>query len=303
MLTGAWPANTEKGGSAGSANINTTLTLACRPAPQNRPDGRVAEVDAEMRGVIADRVKNVWGPSGLSYVDQKMAAAGPALEVVGRYERILDKKGQPVDLTRYLPLARQAVTDSHDLRFDSLPLETFDQKTRFALEWARAYGRRTQAASEARWQRLAADLEEHETAGVLSDVDKGVRLINSEEAKLEPVEGMPLFEVALAAAAEWRAGSLADAATVIRSSGIDPQDQHLWACINALSKSLPETDPDGTVWTSMVRNREAVVAGVANAEAAVRAARVEQERASNFDQHNPHLFEDPDSLFSSEGNY
>lgn len=302
ILTGAWPANTEKGGSAGLSNINTTLTLACRPAPPNRPDGRVAEVDAEMRRVIADRLKNVWGPSGLSYVDQKMAAAGPALEVVGRYERILDKKGQPVDLTRYLPLARQAVTDAHDLRFDSLPLETFDQKTRFALEWARAYGRRTQAASEARWQRLAADLEAHETAGVLEDVDKGVRLITSKEAKVEPVEGMPLFEVALAAASRWRAGSLADAAAAIRTAGVDPQDQHFWACVNALSQSLPETDPDGSVWTSMVRNRDALAAGVANVEAAVQAARAEQQRAAEHDRQSPKLFEDPNSLFGQEGN-
>lgn len=302
VLTGAWPANTEKGGAAGSANINTTLTLACRPAPASRPDGRVAEVDAEMRRVIADRVKHVWGPSGLSYVDQKMAAAGPALEVVGRYERILDKKGQQVDLTRYLPLARQAVTDAHDLRFDSLPLETFDQKTRFALEWARAYGRRVQAASEARWQRLAADLEVHETAGVLEDVDKGVRLITSKEAKVEPVEGMPLFEVALAAAAGWRALSLADAAAAIRTAGVDPQDQHFWACVNALSQSMPETDPDGSVWTSMVRNRDALAAGVANVEAAVQAARAEEQRTAERDRQSPTLFEDPNSLFGQEGN-
>lgn len=299
VLTGAWPANTEKGGQAGSANINTTLTLACRPAPENRPDGRVAEVDAEMRRVMADRVHNVWGPSGLPYVDQKMAAAGPALEVVGGYERILDKTGQPVDLDRYLPLARQAVTDAHDLRFDSLPLETFDQKTRFALEWAKAYGRGVQAASEARWQRLAADLEEHETEGVLKDVSKGVRLVLSKEAGVTPVEGMPMFEVALAAASAWRQGSLADAAAAIRAAGVDLKDQHFWACINALSKSLRETDPDGTVWTSMVRNRDALAAGVANAEAAVQVA---QERAEQFSQRNPQLFEDPNSLFGKEGN-
>lgn len=297
VLTGAWPANTEKGGQAGSANINTTLTLACRPAPANRPDGRVAEVDAEMRHVIADRVQNVWGPSGLSYVDQKMAAAGPALEVVGRYERILDKKGRPVDLDRYLPLARQAVTDAHDLRFDSLPLETFDQKTRFALEWAKAYGRQVQAGSEARWQRLAADVEEHETEGVLKDVSKGVRLALSKETNVEPVEGMPLFEVALAVASAWRQGSLADAAATIRAAGVDPKDQHFWACINALSKSLPETDPDGTVWTSMVRNRDALAAGVADAEAAVQA---KHHRAEEFSGGNPQLFEDPNSLFGRE---
>lgn len=301
VLTGAWPANTEKGGAAGSANINTTLTLACRPAPVGRPDGRASEVDSEMRRLIAERVETVWKPSGLSYVDQKMAAAGPALEVVGRYERILDKKGRPVDLARYLPLARQAVTEAHDLRFDSLPLETFDQKTRFALEWARAYGRQVQAASEARWQRLAADLEEHDTEGVLENVAKGVRLINSSEAEVDSVAGLPLFQVALAAAAAWRTGSLADAAAAIRTAGVDPKDGHFWACVNALSKSLPETDADGTVWTSMVRNRDALESGIESAEAAVEAERVAEQRAADHEKQNPNLFDDPNSLFGPEG--
>jgi putative DNA methylase len=302
VLTGAWPANTEKGGAAGSANITTTMTLACRPAPAGRSDGRVAEVDAEMRRVVAERVRTVWNPSGLSYVDQKMAAAGPALEVVGRYGRILDKRGQPVDLTRYLPLARQAVTDAHNLTFDQLPLDTFDQKTRFALEWVRSFGRKVQAASEARWQRLAADLEESDTEGVLTSVDKGVRLAFSKEAKVKPIEGLSLFEVALAAAVAWREGTLADAAAVIRTCKVEPDDPHFWACVNALSKNLPETDKDGAVWTSMVRNREALAAGIANAEAAAAVAVDRAKQAERAAELNPALFNDPNSLFGQEGN-
>lgn len=301
VLTGAWPANTEKGGQAGSANIQTTLTLACRPAPADRPKGRVAEVDAEMRQVIAERVHNVWNPAGLSYVDQKMAASGPALEVVGRYSAVLDKRGQPVDLNRYLPLARQAVTEAHNLSFDSLPLDTFDQKTRFALEWVRSHGRQVQAASEARWNRLASDLEESDTEGVLKDVDKGVRLAFASEAKVEPGEGLSTFEVALAAAHAWKNGTLADAATVIRDSKVEGADPHFWACIRALSQNLPETDRDGAVWTSMVRNREALASGVANAEAAAAAVVRREEQQATERENSPMLFEDPNSLFGQEG--
>lgn len=302
VLTGAWPANTEKGGQAGSANITTTLTLACRPAPTDRPDGRVAEVDAEMRRVIAERVRNVWNPSGLSYVDQKMAASGPALEVVGRYARVLDKRGQPVDLSRYLPLARQAVTEAHTLSFDSLPLDTFDQKTRFALEWVRSYGRQVQAASEARWNRLASDLKDSDTEGVLQEVDKGVRLAYAAEAKIKAIEGLSLFEISLAAAHAWKNGTLADAATVIRDAKVEGNDPHFWACVRALSQHLPETDTDGSVWTSMVRNREALAAGVANAEAAATAAVERQKREAEEAAKTPGLFEDPNSLFGREGN-
>lgn len=301
VLTGAWPANTEKGGQAGSANIQTTLTLACRPAPPDRPSGRVAEVDAEMRKLIADRVRNVWTPSGLSYVDQKMAAAGPALEVVGRYSQILDKGGQPVDLTRYLPLARQAVTEAHDLHFDTLPLDTFDQRTRFALEWVRSFGRQVQAASEARWNRLAADMEEADVEGVLTDVPKGVRLALSKDAKVEPLEGLSLFQVALTAAEAWREGSLPDAAAAIRTCGVEADDPHFWACLNALSMNLPETDPDGSVWTAMVRNRDALAAGIVNAEAAAVAVVDQQRGAERVKAMNPELFENLNSLFRQEG--
>ncbi len=302
VLTGAWPANTEKGGQAGSANIQTTLTLACRPAPADRPDGRVAEVDAEMRRVIAERVREVWNPSGLSYTDQKMAASGPALEVVGRYARVLDKRGQPVDLARYLPLARQAVTEAHTLSFDSLPLDTFDQKSRFALEWVRSYGREVQAASEARWNRLASDLQDSDTEGVLREVDKGVRLAYAAETKIKVTEGLSLFEVALAAAHAWKNGTLADTATAIRDAKVEGNDPHFWACVRALSQHLPETDKDGAVWTSMVRNRDALAAGVANAEAAAAAVVNRDRRAAEEAVRNPGLFENPNSLFGQEGN-
>ena len=300
VLTGAWPAQTEQGGSAGSSNIVTTLTLACRPAPLRRPEGRVSEVDAEVKRLVAERVRNVWEPAGLAYTDQKMAAAGPAMEVVGRYSQVLDKKGQIVDITRYLPLARRAVTDSHDLRFDQLPLGTFDSKTQFALEWVRSYGRDMRDASDARWQRLAADLEEPDTIGVLKSLPRGLRLAYAAEADVEAMQGSPIVDIAFAAAVAWQAGSLADAARVLAASERDPDDQHLWACISALGKGLPESDPDGLAWTQMVRVRANMVSASRHAEQAVAVeARKLDEQAKQAD--HPHLFEDADSLFGQEG--
>jgi len=311
VLTGAWPANTEKGGQPGSANINTTLTLACRPAPKLRPDGDVSQVDAEVRALVKERVREVWTPSQLSYVDQKMAAVGPALEVVGRYGRVLDNRGREVDLDRYLPLARQAVTDAWDMRFDGNPLEVFDRRTQFALEWVRATGRAVSAASEARWQRLAADMEDDETEGLLADSKKpkGVRFTYASEWD-RPIEtDAPFVDVALGAAKAWHSGSLADAAAVIRASGYEPLEPRLWAVIEGLSKDLPEADIDGAVWTEMLRNKSGIVGAVHSAEAAEKVAVAEDakprhETGNLFDPPSGGdglLFEDPNSLFGREG--
>ena len=144
-------------------------------------------------------------------------------------------------------------------------------------------------------------LEEQDTEGVLKDVAKGVRLIQSAEADVEPVVGMPLFDVALAAAEAWRTGSLAEAATAVRTAGVDPKDGHFWACIKALSKNLPETDPDGSVWTSMVRNRDALESGIKSVEAAAQAERVADECAAEHERRHPRLFDGPNSLFGPEG--
>jgi hypothetical protein len=192
------------------------------------------------------------------------------------------------------------VTDTHDLRFDKLPLGTFDAKTQFALEWVRSYGRDVRDASDARWQRLAADLEEAETTGVLKSVPKGLRLAFASEADVEAAKGSPIIDVAFAAAVAWQAGSLADAARVLASSDRDPDDQHLWACISALGKSLPESDADGLAWTQMVRVRPNMVAVSRQVEhLAEDDLRIAKKLANQAD--HPQLFEHDDSLFGQEG--
>lgn len=263
VLTGSWPARTERGGGAGSANIVTTLTLACRPAPPNRQPGRLAEVDAEVRQEIRSRL-TLWDAAGLALTDQLMASAGPAMEVVGRYSAVLDKGGQPVALDRYLPLARQMVQEAANIRIDELPLGTFDERTRFALFWTKVFGRAVTAASEARWQRLAADLDEEATKGVLARDGKGVRLSYASEAaraehEIEPTT--PVFDVALAMVADRK--SLAHAAEVLIAAD-KIEDPYLWAAVHALSDSVPEADRDGEAWTYLVRNRQAVVSSTRN---------------------------------------
>jgi putative DNA methylase len=279
VLTGSWPARTEKGGKVGFSNIVTTLTLACRKAPPGRKPGRVSDVDTEVRREIEARIP-LWDTAGLALTDQLMASAGPAMEVVGRYSEILDKGGNPVALDRYLPLARRFVEEAADIRVDSLPLETFDLPTRFALFWVRLYGRQVAPASEARWQRLAFDLEESDTDGILSNTGKGVQFAyassNGRAISAETV----VIEVALAMARQGK--SVAGAAEVLLAAS-RVEDEYLWAALRELSARLPEADRDGDVWTWLVRNRAGVVLATKNVET-VRLREAEEKDASDAQQ-------------------
>jgi putative DNA methylase len=266
VLTGSWPAKTEAGGSAGSANIVTTLTMSCRPAPTNRPTGRANLVDAEVRQEVKKRIA-MWDAAGLAPTDQLMASAGPAMEAVGRYEQVLNHLGDPVDPAHYLVVARRAVEEAAAVVIDHLPLETFDVRTRFALSWARLYRRSVAPKSEARWQALAADLSGDELKGVLQEADKGVRLGYAKDWKGTPSETSATIDVAMAMAKAWPEG-LDAVADVLVTTGRDTADNYLWAAIGYLSSLLPEADPDAVAWTSLVRGRGgigAVTRGVVSA--------------------------------------
>lgn len=266
VLTGSWPAKTESGGSAGSANIVTTLTMACRPAPSNRPVGRANQVEAEVRREVRARIP-LWDAAGLAPTDQRMASAGPAMEAVGRYAQVLNHLGDPVDPAYYLVVARRAVEEAAAIEIDHLPLETFDKRTRFALSWARLYRRSVAPKSEARWEALTSDLTADEFKGVLVDVERGVRLGYSKDWKGTLTEVSATIDVAMSMAKAWPDG-LDAVADVLVAAGRDTEDNYLWAAISYLSSLLPEADPDAIAWTSLVRGRRgigAVTRGVVSA--------------------------------------
>jgi len=273
VLTGSWPAKTEAGGSAGSANIVTTLTMSCRPAPVNRADGRANLVEAEVRREVQSRIP-LWDAAGLAPTDQLMASAGPAMEAVGRYAQVLDHLGEPVDPAHYLVVARKAVIDATSVPIENLPLDTFDARTRFALGWARLYRRSVAPKSEARWQALAADLTMDELKGVLSEADKGVRLVPAEDWKGAVTETSSVIDVAMAMAKAWP-GGLDEVAQVLAAAQRDEDDAYLWATLGYLSSLLPEGDPDGVAWTSLVRARR----GIGNVARGVVSAQREADEA------------------------
>lgn len=267
VMTGSWPANTEAGGQQGKANITTTLTMACRPATPNRPTGRKAEVEAQVKSEVAARI-DLWEVSGLAPTDMLMASAGPAMEVVGRYDKVLDITGQPVDPAEFLVVARRAVRENARVEIDHHPLDTFDARSRFALWWVKLFGKTETAKSELRWQTLADDLDLASVRDLVPDTRKGVVFTDAASAKGPVTSESAVIDVALAMARAWQTG-IATVGEVLAAAGKD-SDPYLWAAVTFLADRLPDSDPDAIALTGIVRNRRAV-------EGAARGAHVAQE--------------------------
>lgn len=254
ILTGSWPARTEHGSQMGKINIETTLTLACKPADTDRLEGQMLEVDREVKQEILDRLP-LWQKASLALPDQRMASYGPAMEVVGRYSQICDKAGRSVSLDSYLAKARRYVEEAAEIRIGNSPLEVFDPHSHFALFWTYMYGRTIVPGSEERWLRLGWEMEEEDTEGLLKKVGKGFRLIYAREVK-QPRERNAVIDVALAVAGAGK--SIRDISTILADSDM-VENELLWDSISHLAQHVTEADNDGEVWTWAVRNRSVII--------------------------------------------
>ena len=259
VLTGSWPCSTEKGGKQTGEYIDNTIMMACRAATANRPVGDVRRVDDEVRAEIAQRVPK-WTADGLADSDQRMAAIAPAMEVVGRYSEVRDFTGVPVPIQHFLGLAHKAVEEAANVRIDKFQLTDFDERTRFAISWARQHGRRVAAASEARWQRLSYDMSDSDVEGIITKEKGGSRLAYGDEfAETSRSRHLhstsAVIDIALAVAAEGR--SLSDIADALHLLDRE-NDEMLWAAMTELARLVGEGDRDGQIWAWAVRNRQLI---------------------------------------------
>ncbi len=239
VVTSAWPSRTESA-NTGVASIKVTVSIGCHVAALNRPLGIGAEIDREVVEAVVDRVRQ-WDEDGLALEDQLMASYGPAMEVYGRYSRVINPDGSNADLDHYLSLARRAVRDAMRLRVDELPLETFDAVTRFAMFWLRAKGRTEVPKGEALFFAQADELHLDVLRDrILTESKAGFQIRLQDEKPVTQASSM--FEVVRAMAHAWDVGGMESVAETIAAAGLEPNNQHLWAVVGDLANNLPASD-------------------------------------------------------------
>lgn len=255
VVTSAWPSRTESG-DTGVASIKVTVTIGCRVASVQRPLGMASEVDREVVDAVMERV-GLWEADGLALEDQLMASYGPAMEVYGRYARVINPDGSDADLDRYLTISRRAVRDAMRLRVDELPLETFDAITRFAIFWLRAKGRADVPKGEARFFVQADELHLTDLRDrILAESKAGFRLRLDDPGAVTPTSSV--FEVVRSMAHVLETGGTEAVAAVIASAGREANDQQLWAVVADLANHLPASDRTAQALAGIMRTSSTI---------------------------------------------
>ncbi|MFC2125662.1 DUF1156 domain-containing protein [Bacteroidota bacterium] len=112
IMTGAWPLNTEMEGrirATESAALASSIYIVARKM-ERQPTVFYNNVKEELNQYLSQKLERLW-QEGISGSDFFIAAIGSAIEVFGKYEKVMDYEGNIIRADRLLSDVRKIVTD------------------------------------------------------------------------------------------------------------------------------------------------------------------------------------------------
>lgn len=142
VVTAAWPIHTEMKArlrSKKSAALLSSIYMVCRKQ-QKEPVGFYRDVKRDLKRYLDKKLNQLWDED-ISGADFFIASIGSAIEVYGRYDRVMDDKDMDVPVLRLLEDTRTIVTNyAIDRVIRGEFADKISKMTRFYILWRWAHG-------------------------------------------------------------------------------------------------------------------------------------------------------------------
>ena len=251
VVTASWPVETEKPGrlrAQNSAALASSVFIVCRKRSAHH-DGFLDDVEPDLKVRLHERLDYFWS-QGIRGADFFMSAIGPAVEVFGRYKRVMRLSGEEVTVGDLLERVRGIVADYalqrivHGERAGDV-----DEASRFYVIWRWAFGATDVESGEAIHMAQSLGCEIGELLGgkgVLQQ--KGAKVVLRGPNERKSVKGLgepsstgvlaPLVDVLHRAANFWAAGERQDLADFLAESlppgGVDRMQRLAQSIVDVL---------------------------------------------------------------------
>ena len=193
IITGAWPLDTEMKArlrSQESAALASSIYIVARKM-EREPTGFYNEVKAEITTHLNAKLHRLW-EEGLGGADFFIAAIGSAIEVFGKYEKVMDLEGEIIRADRLLDDVREIATDYavRQILHNGFAGEISDL-TRFYVLWRWEYGEVRVHFDDARKlaQSCGVDLaQEWDGKGFVVKEKAFIRVLGPQSRKMDDLE-------------------------------------------------------------------------------------------------------------------
>ena len=192
--TASWPIDTEMKSrlrAQESAALASSIYIVCRKI-KRKEVGWFNEIKDEIKKYLSEKLDMLW-KEGVSGADFFIAGIGSAIEIFGKYEKVMDYEGNIIRAEKLLEFVREVVTDytvrqilQNGIAGEISPL------TRFYLLWRWTFGEARVEFDEARKlaQSVGIDLTREWNKGFIKKDKNYVKVLGPQERRIEEIESL-----------------------------------------------------------------------------------------------------------------
>src|SRR3990170_9081661 len=261
VMTGAWPLHTEMEArlrAQESATLASSIYIVARKMAR-QPTGFYHQVREDLKRHLNKKLERLW-QEGIGGADFFISAIGSAIEVFGKYEKVMDYEGNIVRADRLLEYVRRIATDYavHQILHNGFAGEISDL-SRFYVLYRWEYGDAKVPFDEARklaqscgidiaaeWNKKGFIKKEKEFIRVMGPQDRDVEDLKDSQEMINVLHNILLL---------WEKGRREEMKANLKDSGYG-NSEAFYRVAQAVSETLPNESKEKKLLDGFLAGRE-----------------------------------------------
>jgi len=244
VISGAWPVHTEMQSrlrAHESATLASSIYIVARKIAR-QSTAFYNDVKAELQDHLNGKLDQLWEEQ-IGGTDFFIAAIGSAIEVFGKYEKVMDYEGNVIRADRLLLDVQKIATDYavQQILQDGFSGEISDL-TRFYVLWRWEYGEARVHFDDARKLALSCNIDvskEWGGSGFIRKEKEFIRALGPHDRELRELEGSTeLIDVLHTVLLLWEKGKRDDMMNLLQTTGYGKHEA-FYRVAQAISETLP----------------------------------------------------------------
>ena len=265
--TASWPIDTEmktRLRAQQSGALASSIYIVCRKMKREKI-GWFEEIREEIRKYLSKRLESLW-EEGISGPDFFIAGIGSAIEIFGKYEKVMDYAGNEIKADRLLEFVREVVTDYaiRQILHNGIASQ-ISELTRFYILWRWAFMDKTVDFDTAKKlaQGLGIDLNRSKKGFIKIDKDK-VKVLGPHERDVKELQNSSeLIDVLHHVLLLWDAGKKEEMKNILRESGYGTNEV-FYKVAQAISETLPTDSKEKRLLDGFLVGKDRLISSMKN---------------------------------------
>lgn len=265
VITASWPINTEMKArlrAKESAALASSIYIVARKM-QRSETGWYNEVKEEIKNHLYAKLERLW-KEGISGADFFISAIGSAIEVFGKYEKVMDYEGNVIRADRLLDYVREIVMDYtvRQILHNGIAAE-LSPLTRFYILYRWSYQNAKVHFDEARKlaQSVGVDLEKEWNRGFIEKQREFIYLLSPDERRLDDLKSNELIDVLHKVLLLWEKGRREEITETLRET--DFMRDSFFRVAQAISECLSIDSKEKKLLDGFLTGKEKIIREVA----------------------------------------